>query len=108
MTNRIGTPPVERDRALGLLQRVTVGAAVAGVAATAGFGVLAALTDAGQPATTTTAGTSSTDPPDSTQQPGALPDNPNDNGSGGQLAPAPTLPRSPGFGGGHVTTGGSR
>ena len=53
------TPPISpraRDRALGMLRRLTVGAGAAAVLATAGLGVLAAAT---YPGTTATASASS-------------------------------------------------
>jgi hypothetical protein len=46
--------PTDRDRALGRLRTLTIGTAIAGVAAVAGFGVVAAASDSGAGTTTVT------------------------------------------------------
>jgi hypothetical protein len=106
-----------REGALARLQGLTATAAVAGVAGTAVFGVVAAASWSGQPGVTSAAelgnGTSPVDA--GRAEPQATPQttnpyfetNPNTGSSGGTTYPGATRVR-PSFGGrSHATTGGS-
>jgi hypothetical protein len=102
-----------RSRAIDRLRTMTTGAAVAGVAGTAAFGVLAATTWSGEPGATGAAAVGPS--PTAT-----APDDASGRGSSGAEAPgnqpepaAPgggstrIRPAQPGSGRGHATTGGS-
>jgi len=93
------SPSSVRDRNLRRLRTLTVGTAVAGIAATAGLGTLAARNDAGQsaPATTSSSSTTTTTPTTTTDTTST---------SGDSLQAAPQAATS-GSGGGQVTSGGS-
>jgi len=105
-----------RDGALIRLRGLTTTAAVAGVAGTAVFGVVAAASWSGQPGVTSAAqlDAGSTRNDDSAAQPETTPQtnpffqtNPNTGSSGGTTNPGSTRVR-PSFGGrSHATTGGS-
>ena len=112
-----------RRRAIDRLRTLTTGAAVAGVAGTAGFGVLAAATWSGTPGATSAsnldAGTDGTTTTDSTPDPttrGSTTDGAARGGAvfgttpnGGVTLPGTTRirPAQPGSGRSHATTGGS-
>jgi hypothetical protein len=111
-----------RRRAIDRLQALTAGAAVAGLAGTAGFGVLAAATWSGHPsatgATTGTgaanAGTSAESSKSQNRQQGTTNDdgypvfgfNPVPGSAGGSTTTQQPRVRN-GSGGGHASTGGS-
>jgi hypothetical protein len=116
------TSTAGRARALGRLGFLTRATAIAGVAGTIGFGILAAATYAGQPRTSDraapvagsnddgtsgTAGTTGDDGPQGQQ--GEVPSDPFTGGTG-DLGAQPVAPPTFGgrTGGGHVSTGGSR
>ena len=94
MTQTPTTSPRGRDRAFGMLRRLTVSAGVAAVLATAGLGVLAAAT---HPGTTATASASSSKSSTSSSTTGS---------SGGVQASSPA-PSSASSGSGQATSGGS-
>lgn len=123
----IPTPPPtprDRERALDRLRSVTVGVAVGGIAASVGFGALSAATFAGQPGATTVQDlTVAPSPPavnggsgGAAGEPGTQGDpgtqaNPGNGADpfGGGAIPFTPPQRAPGggFGGGHLSTGGS-
>jgi hypothetical protein len=91
------TPPISprgRDRALGMLRRLTVGAGAAAVLATAGLGVLAAAT---HPGTSATASASSSKSSTSTTS----------GTSSGAVQASQQAPSSASSGSGQATSGGS-
>jgi hypothetical protein len=109
------TRPSARERAdaLARLRRLTLYLAAGGLAATAGFGLLAAATFAGQPRSTTGSKTppSIDAPGDASNGAGTVPAAPfgGSNGGLGRLGgQGVTPPAFGGSGGGHVSTGGSR
>jgi hypothetical protein len=103
-----------RSRAIDRLRTMTTGAAVAGVAGTAAFGILAAATWSGEPGATGAAAAANPTPT------ATAPDDASGRGSsgealpGGQTQPAAPgggstriRPTQPGSGRSHATTGGS-
>jgi len=102
-----------RRRAIERLRALTTGAAVAGVAGTAGFGVLAAASWSGDPTASTTA-----DLPAGNGSPNSAPGDifgstPNrgstfGSGSGSSTQGTRVQPVQPGSRRSHATTGGSR
>lgn len=103
-------PHIHRRRhAIGRLRSLTAGAAVAGIAGTAGFGVLAAATwsgtaiaDAAQAPATTTTDDSNDQVAPQVIRPQVIPDT---GGTVQQPVAAPRVKR--GAGSGHASTGGS-
>ncbi len=94
MTQTPTTSPRGRDRALGMLRRLTVSAGVAAVLATAGLGVAAAAT---HPGTTPSASASSSKSSTSTTS----------GTSSGAVQASPQAPSSAASGSGQATSGGS-
>jgi len=98
-----------RRRAIERLRALTTGAAVAGVAGTAGFGILAAVSWSGDPAASNAA-----DPPAGNGSASPAPDEilgstPNSvSTSGSPRQGTRVQPVQPGSGRSHATTGGSR